>query len=73
MLKKLQLIKSVKFTVSTKKTTITTNTDHSTAIHEEHEWYTNVPLTQDDIDILKLGLSFTPTPRQNIAELEHED
>ena len=26
----------------------------------------NVPLTQDEIDILKLGLSFTPTPKQNI-------
>ena len=32
----------------------------------------NVPLTQDETDILKLGLSFTPTPKQNIAELENE-
>ena len=32
----------------------------------------NVPLTQEEIDILKLGLSFTPTPKQNIAELEND-
>ena len=31
----------------------------------------NVPLTQEEMDILKLGLSFTPTPKQNIAELEN--
>ena len=24
------------------------------------------------IDILKLGLSFTPTPKQNIAEIEND-
>ena len=32
----------------------------------------NIPFTQDEIDILKLGLSFTPTPKQNIAELEND-
>ena len=32
----------------------------------------NVVLTQEEIDILKLGLSFTPTPKQNIAELEND-
>ena len=32
----------------------------------------NVPLTQEEIDILKLGLSFTPSPKQNIAELEND-
>ena len=32
----------------------------------------NVPLTQEEIDILKLGLSFTSTPKQNIAELEND-
>ena len=32
----------------------------------------NVPLTQDEIDILKLRLFFTPTPKQNIAELEND-
>ena len=32
----------------------------------------NAPLTQDEIDILKLGLSSTPTPKQNIAELEND-
>ena len=31
----------------------------------------NVPLNQEEIDILKLGLSLTPTPRQNIAQLEY--
>ena len=32
----------------------------------------NVPLTQEEINILKLGLSFIPTPKQNIAELEND-
>ena len=32
----------------------------------------NVPLTQDETDILKLGLSFTPTPKHNIPELEND-
>ena len=32
----------------------------------------NVPLTQEEIYILKLGLSFIPTPKQNIAELEND-
>ena len=32
----------------------------------------NIPLSQDEIGILKLGLSFTPTPKQNIAELEND-
>ena len=32
----------------------------------------NIPLTQDEIDILKLGLSFTLTPKQNIAQLEND-
>ena len=27
----------------------------------------HVPITQDETDILKLGLSFRPTPKQNIA------
>ena len=31
----------------------------------------NVALTQEEIGFLKLGLSFTPTPKQNIAELEN--
>ena len=32
----------------------------------------NVPFTQDEKGILKLGLSFTPTPKQNIAELRND-
>ena len=32
----------------------------------------NVQLTQDEIDILKLGLPFTPIPKQNIAKLEND-
>ena len=31
----------------------------------------NVPLTKDKTDILKLSLSFTPTLNKNIAELEN--
>ena len=38
MLKKLQLMKNVKFTVTTKKSTITTTTDHATAIHEDFKF-----------------------------------
>ena len=32
----------------------------------------HVPLTQEEMGILKLKLSFTPTPKQNIAELEND-
>ena len=32
----------------------------------------NVTLTQYKIDILKLGLYFTPKPKQNIPELEND-
>ena len=32
----------------------------------------NVPLTQDEIDILNLGLSFPPKPKQNIDKLKNE-
>ena len=32
----------------------------------------NVPLTQEEIDILNIGLSLTPTPKQNIAKLEND-
>ena len=30
----------------------------------------NTPSSSNGINVLKLGLSFTPTPRSNIAELE---
>ena len=30
----------------------------------------NVPLSSTEINVLKLGLSFTPTPKSNIPELE---
>ena len=32
----------------------------------------NVPFTQDEIDILKLGLHFTPTRKKDISELEND-
>ena len=31
-----------------------------------------VPLNNDEISVLKLGLSFTPTPPQNIPDLEYD-
>ena len=30
----------------------------------------NIPLSSNEINVLKLGLSFTPTPKSNIPELE---
>ena len=30
----------------------------------------NIPLSSNEINVLKLGLSFTPTPRSNIQDLE---
>ena len=30
----------------------------------------SIPLSSNEINILKLGLSFTPTPKSNIPELE---
>ena len=30
-----------------------------------------MPITQDENDILKLGLTFTPIPKQNIAKFEN--
>ena len=30
----------------------------------------NIPLSCNEINVLKLGLSFMPTPKSNIAELE---
>ena len=30
----------------------------------------NIPLSSNEINVLKLGLSFTPTPKSNISELE---
>ena len=30
----------------------------------------NIPLSKNEINVLKLGLSFTPTPKSNIPELE---
>ena len=68
MLKTPQLMKTVKFTVITKKrlSQLPPITQlQSTKILN----LSNIPLTQDEIDILKLGLSFTLTPKQNIAQL----
>ena len=65
-------MKTVKFTVITKKERLSQlppiTQPQSTKILN----LSNVPLTQDEIDILKLGLSFTPTPKQNIVELEND-
>ena len=30
----------------------------------------NIPLSSNEINVLKLGLSFTPTPKSNIPELD---
>ena len=32
--------------------------------------FSNIPLSSNEINVLKLGLSFTPTPKSNIPELE---
>ena len=55
-----QLIKTVKFTIITKKQLLQLppiTLPQSKKILN----LSNVPLTQEEIDILKLGLSFTPT------------
>ena len=70
MLKYPELMETVKFTVITKKqlSQLSPITQpQSTKILN----LSNVPLTQRKIHILKLALSFTPTPKQNIAELEN--
>ena len=70
MLKNPELMETVKFTVITKKqlSQLSPITQpQSTKILN----LSNVPLTPKNIHILKLALSFTPTPKQNIAELEN--
>ena len=60
-------MKTVKFTVITKKITQLLNLNP--------RWFHDdliLQLIQDEIDILKLGLSFTPTPKQNIAKLKND-
>ena len=32
--------------------------------------FSNIPLSSNEINVLKLGLSFMPTPKSNIRELE---
>ena len=62
-----QLMKTVKFTVITKKITQLLNLNP--------QWFHDdliLQLIQDEIDILKLGLSFTPTPKQNITKLKND-
>ena len=65
-----QRMETAKFTVITKKLPLLplTTKPQSTKILN----VSNVQLTQDEIDILKLGLSFTPTPKRNIAELKND-
>ena len=63
-------MKTVKFTVITKKRLSQLRPitqPQSTKVLD----LSNEPLTQGEIDILKLGLSFTPTPRQNITKIEN--
>ena len=70
MLKNPELMEAVKFIVITKKqlSQLSPITQpQSTKILN----LSNVPLTPQKIHILKLALSFTPTPKQNIAELEN--
>ena len=62
MLEKLQLMETFKFSVITELSPMTQL--QSIKILN----LSNVPLTQDEIDILKLGLSDTPRQKQNIAD-----
>ena len=71
MLKKLQLMKTVKSTVITKKR-LSLLPPITQPQYKKILNLSNVPLTQDQIDIFKLGLSFIPTLKQNIAELEND-
>ena len=32
----------------------------------------NIALTNDEIDLLKLGLNYTPTPKHNLQELQSD-
>ena len=70
MLKYPELMETVKFTVITKKQlsqlSLITQPQSTKILN-----LSNVPLAQRKIHILKLALSFTPTPKQNIAELEN--
>ena len=71
MLKNPELMKTVKFTVITnnrlQQLPPTTQLQSTKILN-----LSNVPLTKDEIDILKLALSFTPTPKQDIGELEND-
>ena len=69
--KKLQLMKIVKSTVITKKR-LSQLPPITQPQFTKILSLSNVPLTQDEIDNLKLGLSFIPAPKQNIAELEND-
>ena len=51
-----------------KKTTRANITDPATDFHTSIK----VPLNNDEISVLKLGLSFTLTPPQNIPDLEYD-
>ena len=51
------------------KTIGTIISHHARDITESNN-FSNIFLTKDEIEILKLGLSFTPTPKHNISELE---
>ena len=65
MLKNQQLMKIVKFTLITKNRL--SQIPPVRHCGSEILNLSNVPFTQDEIDILKLGLSFTPTPKQRMT------
>ena len=71
MLKKLHVMKIFKFTVITKE-----RLSQLPLIMQPQSMkilnFSNVPLTQDEIDILKLRMSFTPSPKQKIAKLKND-
>ena len=66
MLEKLQLMETFKFSVITELSPMTQLQSMKTLN------LSNVPLTQDEIDILKLELSYTPRQKQNIADFEND-
>ena len=65
MLKNPQLVKNVKFTE--KKPWLSQLPPIAQRQSSKILNLSNVSVTQDEIDILKLGLSFTPTPKQSIV------
>ena len=55
-----------------KKTTRANITDPATNFQKKVLNLPNAPLNNDEISVSKLGSSFTPTPPQNILDLEYD-